>query len=128
MSKFGIALICIAALGLMATAAQAKPRVTAFNRAQVMLYTRAGAPVSPTPVPVSQLPKPPFDIPEFGPANSVGVPYKGQVVFVRRLDVTTEGAVTQCVSVQTASRGADSQHAGERMGAGSSQNCAVGGH
>lgn len=99
-------------------------QVLGYMRQQIQVFAADGTPESGL-VPVSRLPKPPYVSNTSGPAKSVGLPLDGgRIVFVRRLDLKL--GPTSCVKVAgNPARPGGSQQAGQRMGAGDSEDCLV---
>ena len=67
--------------------------------------------------------KVPAPIVAFGVGGSVGVNHGGKVVFLRGLDVQTEGVNAVCTPVQTTARAAGSAYAATNMGLGGAADC-----
>lgn len=58
-----------------------------------------------------------------GVGGSVGVEHAGKVVFLRGLDVQTEGVNAVCTPVQSTARAAGSAYAATNMGLGGAADC-----
>jgi len=67
--------------------------------------------------------KVPAPIVAMGVGGSVGVDHAGKVVFLRGLDVQTEGVNAVCTPVQSTSRAAGSAYAATNMGLGGAADC-----
>ena len=116
--------LCVTALALVtiSTAALAADlgRVTKFLRPTVNTFDAQGQPAGKLNASDVKLPAP---VVELGKGKSIGIKVNGKVVFVRGLDVQTEGLQAKCEPVQTASRASGSSYAGANMGLGSASDC-----
>jgi hypothetical protein len=122
MSKPKLFAAAAAAVLLIAPAAfaQALGTVTKANRAQLMVYDAAGAPLGQVKAADLKLPQP---IVGFGKGNSVGVKQGNRVVYMRGLDVMTDKAKASCKPVAVAARAKGSAYAASNMGLGGAADC-----
>ena len=115
------------ALALMALSSAALAgdlgRVTKFLRPSVHTFDAEGQPTGTLNASDVRLPA---AIVGLGKGKSIGISVNGKTVYLRGLDVQTEGLSTKCEPVQTASRGSGTAYAGSNMGIGSAADC--GGH
>jgi hypothetical protein len=65
----------------------------------------------------------PADIVAMGVGGSVGIRQGGKVVFLRGLDVETQGVSAACKPVQSAARASGSTYAATSMGLGGASDC-----
>jgi hypothetical protein len=65
----------------------------------------------------------PAGIVAMGVGGSVGIRQGGKVVFLRGLDVETQGVSAACKPVQSAARASGSAYAGTNMGLGGASDC-----
>ncbi|HEY3811702.1 MAG TPA: hypothetical protein VGL66_00630 [Caulobacteraceae bacterium] len=98
-------------------------RVTKFLRPSVHTFDANGQPLGTLNATDVKLPA---AIVGLGKGKSIGIKVGGKTVYLRGLDVNTEGLEAKCEPVQTASRGSGSAYAGTNMGLGSASDC--GGH
>ena len=98
-------------------------RVTKFLRPTVHTFDADGQPVGTLNASDVKLPA---AIVGLGKGKSIGIKVNGKTVYLRGLDVNTEGLQAKCEPVQTASRGSGTSYAGTNMGLGSAADC--GGH
>lgn len=111
--------LVLTALMLIATpafAADSLGRVTKVNRPVLNTFDDQGVPAGQIKSGDVKLPAP---IVGFGKGQSVGIKVKDKVVFLRGLDVVTDGVNAKCDAVQTASRAKGSAYAASNMGLGS---------
>lgn len=109
--------LVLAALVLVSTPAFAAElgKVTKLNRPVLNAFDDQGAPAGQI---KSADVKLPASIVGFGKGQSVGIKVKDKLVFLRGLDVQTEGVNAKCEAVQTASRAKGSTYAASNMGLG----------
>jgi hypothetical protein len=67
--------------------------------------------------------KTPAPIVAMGTGGSIGVNHAGKVIYLRGLDVQTEGLNATCKPVQTAARASGSAYAATNMGLGGPADC-----
>ncbi len=119
MWKASLAAIAIAAI--TATAAIAGGgQVTKFNRASMRVFDANGQPAGTLNASDVRLPTP---IVAMGKGGSFGINVKGKVLYLRGLDVQTEGVHAQCSAVQSAARGSGTAYAGTNAGMGGAADC-----
>jgi hypothetical protein len=114
--------LILAALILIPAAASAENlgSVTKVLRPQVNTFDAKGQPL--TPVKAVDI-KTPTPIVSYGVGHSIGITLKGQVVYLRGLDVQTDSAKGNCAPVQAAARPAGSAYAASNMGLGGAADC-----
>jgi hypothetical protein len=95
-------------------------KITKVIRPQVMTYDEAGASLG---MVAAKDVKVPAEIVAVGVGNRLGVKLNGKVVFLRGLDVQTEGLTAKCAPVQTATRQQGSSYAASNMGLGGAAVC-----
>lgn len=120
MRKASFALI--AALIALPGAAMAENlgNVTKTLRPQLRTFDAAGKPLGQLEAKSLKLPAP---IVGYGVGNSVGVKTASGVVYLRGLDVQTDGAKAACKPVQAAARASGSSYAATNMGLGGAADC-----
>ena len=120
MSKSSLlALVFVVALpGL----AQAEPlgSVTKALRPQVRTFDDKGQPLGQLSADELKLPQP---IVAYGVGNSIGVKHGAGVVYLRGLDVQTEGVKAACAAVAAGARTSGSTYAATNMGLGGAADC-----
>lgn len=94
--------------------------VTKVLRPQVRTFDAQGQPLEPVAATDIKVPAP---IVGYGVGHSIGLNVKGKVVYVRGLDVQTDGAKANCAPVQAAARPAGSSYAASNMGLGGPADC-----
>lgn len=114
-----------AALALIAataipTLALAEGRVTKYLRDELQIYDETGQPLGV--VKASAMPRNPAVV-RLGKGGTIGVMQGSRLVFLRPIQVNTEGVGVQCKTVQVATRGAGSALASQSMGVGSAKDC-----
>jgi hypothetical protein len=114
---FAAALLIIPA---SVVAAENLGSVTKVLRPQVQSFDDKGQPLGPVKAVDIKTPAP---IVGFGVGHSVGIALKGKTVYLRGLDVQTDGAKANCKPVQTAARPAGSAYAASNMGLGGPADC-----
>jgi hypothetical protein len=114
-------------LGLALLAAMAVPtlvlaegHVTKYLRDELQIYDEAGAPLGM--VKASALPRNPAVV-KLGKGNTIGIMQGQRLIFLRPIQVNTEGVGAQCKTVQVATRAAGSALASQSMGVGSAKDC-----
>lgn len=113
------------ASALLATAALAAEAVlvTGFSRPQISAFDAQGKPL---PAVAASSFKLPITSSEAGPGNTVGLPYKGKTIFIRRIDLML-GKPPVCAKVaQQRAPSPGALNAGERGSMGASTDCIVG--
>ena len=114
------ALAALVAILALPGAAFAGGKVTKILRPQVHVFDAKGQPQGT--LNASDV-KVPAAIVAMGMGGSVGINQGGKVVFLRGLDVQTEGVSAACKPVQTASRASGSSYAATNMGLGGAADC-----
>jgi len=94
--------------------------VTKVLRPQVHTFDDKGQPTGTLAAADLRVPAP---IVAMGTGGSIGVNHDGKVVFLRGLDVQTEGLNATCKPVQTAARSSGSAYAATNMGLGGPADC-----
>jgi hypothetical protein len=94
--------------------------VTKVLRPQVHTFDDKGQPTGTLAAGDLRVPAP---IVAMGTGGSIGVNHDGKVVFLRGLDVQTEGLNATCKPVQTAARSSGSSYAATNMGLGGPADC-----
>jgi hypothetical protein len=94
--------------------------VTKVLRPQVHTFDDKGQPTGTLAAADLRVPAP---IVAMGTGGSIGVNHDGKVVFLRGLDVQTEGLNATCKPVQTAARSSGSSYAATNMGLGGPADC-----
>jgi len=118
-----VALAAIAAalmLPAIALAGTTTGTVTKILRPQVHVFDAKGQPAGTLNASDVKTPTP---IVAMGMGGSVGISHDGKVVFLRGLDVQTQGVTAQCKPVQTAARSSGSSYADTNMGLGGAADC-----
>lgn len=115
MLKPSLGLAALLLITAPAFAADSLGTVTKINRPVLNAFDDQGAPTGQVKASDIKLPAP---IIAFGKGKSVGVKAKDKVVFLRGLDVVTEGVNAKCEAVQTAARAKGSSYAASNMGLG----------
>ena len=114
-------LILIALLLLPSVAAAAgMGSVTKTLRPQLRTFDEKGQPLGVLPSTSLKLPAP---IVAFGVGGSIGVSQGGKTIFLRGLDVQTEGVRATCAPVEGAARASGSAYAASNMGLGGAADC-----
>ena len=114
-------LILIALLLLPGIAAAAGlGSVTKTLRPQLRTFDDKGQPLGVLPSANLKLPAP---IVAFGVGGSIGVSQGGKTIFLRGLDVQTEGVRATCAPVEGAARASGSAYAASNMGLGGAADC-----
>ena len=111
--------LALAAAALPALAF-AEGRIVKYNRDELRIFDENGQPLGV--VKASSLPKTPVVI-KVGKGDSLGIQQNGKLVFLRAIDVNTEGLGMQCKTVQVAARGSGQQVAAQSMGFGQGKDC-----
>jgi len=111
--------LALAAAAVPAIAA-AEGHITGYNRPELRIFDEAGAPLGV--VKASAMPRNAAVV-KLGKGGSIGVMQGGKLVFLRPLDVNTEGVGVQCKTVQVATRSSGSALASQTMGVGSAKDC-----
>jgi len=109
----------LVALALPATAL-AGGTVTKILRPQVHVFDAKGQPAGTLNASDVKTPTP---IVAMGMGGSVGINHAGKVVFLRGLDVQTQGVNATCKPVQSAARASGSSYAATNMGLGGAADC-----
>ncbi len=114
--------LILAALILLPAVASAANlgSVTKVLRVQVNTFNAKGEPQGQ--VKASDI-KTPTPIVGYGVGHSIGVTLKGQVVYLRGLDVQTDAAKGACAPVQSTARAAGTTYAASNMGLGGPADC-----
>jgi hypothetical protein len=94
--------------------------VTKVLRPSIRTFDAQGQPLAPVAAADIKTPAP---IVGYGVGHSIGLNVKGKVVYVRGLDVQTDGAKANCTAVQAAARPAGSSYAASNMGLGGPADC-----
>jgi hypothetical protein len=115
-----VALAAIAAALMLPAVALAGGTVTKILRPQVHVFDAKGQPAGTLNASDVKTPTP---IVAMGLGGSVGINHAGKVVFLRGLDVQTQGVSAQCKPVQTAARSSGSSYAATNMGLGGAADC-----
>jgi hypothetical protein len=89
-------------------------------RPQVHTFDAKGQPIGVLAAADLKVPAP---IVAMGTGGSIGVNHGGTVVFLRGLDVQTQGVNATCAPVQTAARSSGSAYAATNMGLGGAADC-----
>jgi hypothetical protein len=111
--------VLVLAIMLPATAL-AGGTVTKILRPQVHVFDAQGQPVGTLDASSVKVPAP---IVAMGMGGSVGIDHAGKVVFLRGLDVQTQGVTAACKPVQSAARASGSSYAATNMGLGGAADC-----
>ena len=119
MRKASLALIALISLP-GAAMAENLGNVTKALRPQLRTFDDKGAPLGQIQAKELKLPAP---IVGYGVGNSVGVKTASGVVYLRGLDVQTDGAKAACKPVQAAARASGSSYAATNMGLGGAADC-----
>ena len=94
--------------------------VTKALRPQVRTFDEKGQPLGQLSADELKLPQP---IVGYGVGNSIGVKHGAGVVYLRGLDVQTDGAKAACAPVPAAARASGSSYAASNMGLGGAADC-----
>jgi hypothetical protein len=94
--------------------------VTKALRPQLRTFDAKGQPSGVLTAASLKLPTP---IVAFGFGGSIGVSQGGKTIFLRGLDVQTEGVRATCAPVQSAARPSGSAYAASNMGLGGAADC-----
>lgn len=119
MSKASLVLILALLLPAIAFAGDTGT-VTKILRPQVHTFDAKGQPTGTLNASDLKVPAP---IVAMGMGGSIGVNHAGKVVFLRGLDVQTQGLNAVCKPVQGAARAAGSAYAATNMGLGGPADC-----
>lgn len=114
---FALALAVAAAAPALALA---EGHVTRYLRDELRTFDENGNPTGV--VKASTLPRNAAVVKQ-GKGGSIGIQAGGKVVYLRPLDVDTEGVGVQCRTVQVAARGSGQTVAAQTMGVGSAKDC-----
>ena len=114
------ALAAVTVALMLPAAALAGGTVTKILRPQVHVFDAKGQPAGTLNASDVKVPAP---IVAMGTGGSVGINQGGKVVFLRGLDVQTQGVTAACKPVQTASRSSGSSYAATNMGLGGAADC-----
>lgn len=115
-----LVLVALLALPSAASAAQDLGRVTKALRPTLRTFDDKGQPLGQLAGGDLKLPTP---IVAIGAGNSIGVNAGGKVVYLRGIDVLTEGLTADCAPVQAAARPAGSTYAATNLGLGGAADC-----
>jgi hypothetical protein len=114
-------------LGLVLTAAVAVPslalaegHVTKYLRDELAIFDETGAPLGT--VKASTLPRNPAVV-KLGKGNTIGIRQGDRLIFLRPIQVNTEGVGAECKTVQVATRGSGQALAAQTMGVGTAKDC-----
>lgn len=118
-ARFAPIVALMVALALPA-AALAGGTVTKILRPQVHVFDAKGQPAGTLNASDVKTPTP---IVAMGLGGSVGINHAGKVVFLRGLDVETQGVNAACKPVQSAARSSGSSYAATNMGLGGAADC-----
>lgn len=119
MRKASLALIALLLLP-GAAVAENLGNVTKALRPQLRTFDDKGQPLGQVAAKDLKLPAP---IVGYGVGASVGVKHGAGVVYLRGLDVQTDGAKAACAPVQAAARAKSSAYAASNMGLGGAADC-----
>jgi hypothetical protein len=111
--------LALAAFALPALAS-AEGRIVKYNRDELRIFDEAGNPLGV--IKASTLPKTPAVVKQ-GKGGSLGIQQGGRLIFLRPLDVNTQGVGAECKTVQVAARGSGQAIAAQTMGVGSAKDC-----
>lgn len=111
--------IALAAAAIPALAS-AEGRIVKYNRDELRIFDENGAPLGV--VKASSLPRN-APVVKLGKGDSLGIQQGGRLVFLRPLDVNTEGVGQPCRTVQVAARGSGQAIAAQTMGVGQGKDC-----
>jgi hypothetical protein len=100
--------------------AQAQGSVTKALRAQVRTFDDKGQPLGQLSADELKLPQP---IVGYGVGASIGIKHGAGVVYLRGLDVQTEGVKAACTAVAAGARASGSSYAATNMGLGGAADC-----
>jgi len=100
--------------------AEAQGSVTKALRPQVRTFDDKGQPLGQLSAEELKLPQP---IVAYGVGNSIGIKHGAGVVYLRGLDVQTEGAKAACAAVAAGARTSGSSYAATNMGLGGAADC-----
>jgi hypothetical protein len=115
-----VAIAALAALLMLPAAALAGGTVTKILRPQVHVFDAKGQPAGTLDASDVNVPAP---IVAIGMGGSVGIDHGGKVVFLRGLDVQTQGVTAACKPVQSTARASGSSYAATNMGLGGAADC-----
>ncbi len=113
-------LILIALLLAPSLAFAAGGTVTKVLRPQVHVFDDKGQPAGTVAASDIKVPAP---IVAMGVGGSVGIKEGGKIIFLRGLDVQTEGVNAVCTPVQSTARASGSAYAATNMGLGGAADC-----
>jgi hypothetical protein len=114
------ALAALTVVLMLPAVALAGPIVTKILRAEVHVFDAKGQPAGTLNASDVKTPAP---IVAMGMGGSVGISHAGKVVFLRGLDVQTQGVTAACKPVQSAARSSGSSYAATNMGLGGAADC-----
>jgi hypothetical protein len=120
MFKASIAPLALVLAIMLPAAALAGGTVTKILRPQVHVFDAHGQPAGTLDASSVKVPAP---IVAMGMGGSVGIDHGGKVVFLRGLDVQTQGVTAACKPVQSAARASGSSYAATNMGLGGAADC-----
>ena len=120
MLKVSLAPIALVLAIMLPAAALAGGTVTKVLRPTVHTFDASGQPTGTLDAASVKVPTP---IVATGMGGSVGINHDGKVVFLRGLDVQTQGVTAACKPVQTAARASGSSYAATNMGLGGASDC-----
>jgi hypothetical protein len=110
----------LALLLLAPSASLAAGTVVSALRPQLRMFDDKGQPAGTVAAADLKLPQP---IVAMGAGGSIGVKYQGKTVFLRGLDVQTQGLNAACAPVQSAARSSGSAYAATTAGLGGASDC-----
>ena len=119
MRKSDLLVLALLSAPVLATAA-GMGVVTKALRPQLHVFDSKGQPLGV--IPAAKL-KLPATIVAMGVGGSLGVNEDGKTVFLRGLDVETQGVRATCAPVQTAARASGTTYAASNMGLGGAADC-----
>ncbi|MET0294742.1 MAG: hypothetical protein ABW042_06950 [Phenylobacterium sp.] len=120
MRRVSLVLAAVLLLAPAAAFADGLGNVVKVLRPKLNAFDETGAPAGQIDAKSIRTPAP---IVGYGKGNSVGVKVDGKVVYLRGLDVQTDGAKAQCKPVQAAARASGSAYAATNMGLGGAADC-----
>ncbi|MFL5297411.1 MAG: hypothetical protein ACJ798_13600 [Phenylobacterium sp.] len=104
----------------LAAHAETSGTVTKALRPQLRTFDDKGQPLGEVPAAELKLPQP---IVGYGVGNSIGVRHGAGVVYLRGLDVQTEGVKAACAPVAATARTSGASYAASNMGLGGAADC-----
>ena len=114
------AMFALIVMLLVPAVAMAAGTVTKVLRPQVHTFDDKGHPTGTLAAGDLKVPAP---IVAMGTGGSIGVNHGGKVIYLRGLDVQTEGLNAACKPVQSAARASGSSYAATNMGLGGPADC-----